>query len=93
MRRALLFALAGALAANTRIIGFFVFGVMGITALVALIVRREMNKQTIVSAIAAVVGFAAIYTLITPAFLMNPVWVYPACGGKRRRGSPAGRGS
>ena len=72
VRRALLFALAGALAANTRIIGFFVFGVMGITALVALIARREMNKQTIVSAIAAVVGFAAIYTLITPAFLMNP---------------------
>jgi hypothetical protein len=72
VRRALLFAVAGALAANTRIIGLFVFGVTGITAAVALIARREMNKGTLVSVAAAVVGFAVIYTLITPAFMMNP---------------------
>ncbi len=72
LRRALLFALAGALAANTRIIGLFVFGVMGITAAVTLAVRRETNKKTMVSAAAAVIGFAVIYTLVTPAFLANP---------------------
>lgn len=72
LRRALLFALAGALAANTRIIGLFAFGVMGITAAVTLAVRHEINKQTLISAAAAVLGFAVCYTLVTPAFLVNP---------------------
>ncbi len=70
--RGLLFALAGALAANIRIVGFFVFGVMGITAILKLAVRRELTKQAWGSGIAAILGFVGIYTLLTPAFLVNP---------------------
>ncbi|MFH1513096.1 MAG: glycosyltransferase family 39 protein, partial [Bacillota bacterium] len=72
IRRALFFGLAGALAANTRIIGFFVFGVMGITALITLAVRREITRQVIWSGVAAILSFLAVYILVTPAFLFNP---------------------
>ena len=70
--RALLFALAGALAANLRIIGFFVFGVMGVTALVKLAARRELNGRVFRNGLLAIVGFAVIYALVTPAFLAEP---------------------
>lgn len=70
--RALLFALAGALAANLRIIGFFVFGVMGVTALIKLAARRELNGRALGSGLLAIFGFLGIYGLITPAFLVEP---------------------
>jgi len=70
--RALLFALAGAMAANLRIIGFFVFGVMGITVIVTLAARRELRGKALRNGLLAIVGFAAVYVLITPAFLVEP---------------------
>ena len=66
------FGLAGALAANIRIIGFFVFGVMGVTALITLAARRQLDKRIWGNGLVAIVSFAAVYILITPAFMVNP---------------------
>lgn len=72
VRRALPFALAGALAANTRIIGLFVFCVTGLAILVSLIARRELRGKAALSGLAALAGFAVFYALLTPAFLADP---------------------
>ncbi len=72
VRRALWFGLAGALAANIRIIGFFVFGVMGAAAVVTLAIRHELNGKTLRKGLWAILSFAAVYVLCTPAFLVNP---------------------
>jgi hypothetical protein len=72
LRRALLFALFGALAANTRIIGLFVFGVTGIAILASMIARHALRGKALTGGLAAIAGFLAAYALLTPAFLANP---------------------
>ena len=72
VRRGLWFALAGALAANIRIIGFFVFGVMGIMIVVSLLARRALNEQALFAGGTAFGAFVPVYMLVTPAFFMNP---------------------
>ena len=71
-RRAVWFGLAGALAANIRIIGVFVFGVMGVTAVTTLAARGKLRKSVWGKGLAAIMSFIVIYMLITPAFLINP---------------------
>ena len=71
-RHALLFALFGALAANTRIIGLFVFGVTAACILVSLLVRRALRGKALTGSLAAAAGFLLAYALLTPAFLADP---------------------
>ena len=71
--RGLWFAAAGALAANTRIIGLFVFGVMGVVILVSLAARRALSRRVCLNVTAGAAGFLILFTFITPAFLANPV--------------------
>lgn len=71
-RRALVFALFGALAANTRIIGLFVFGATGLCILVSLIARRALHGKALTGGLLAVAGFLLMYALLTPAFLADP---------------------
>lgn len=70
--RGLIFALFGALCANTKIIGVCIFGVMGLGAVILLTARRRWTKQSILAAIGTVLGFAAFYTLLTPAMWSDP---------------------
>ncbi len=68
-RRGLLFALAGAMAANTKIAGLFAWGLMGLGAVIYITARREWSKCTVLAAFAALAGFTLVYCALTPALL------------------------
>ncbi len=70
--RGILFAAAGALAANTRIIGLFVFGVMGAVILVSFAARRLLSRRMALTIAAGGAAFLLLFALVTPAFLANP---------------------
>ena len=71
--RGILFALAGALCTNTKIIGICIFGVMGLGAVILLTARKQWNKTTVLATIATLVSFAAFYALLTPALWQDPL--------------------
>ncbi len=71
--RGLLFALAGALCANTKIIGICIFGVMGLAAIVLLTAQRRWNWQSAVTAVCTLLSFCLLYWLLTPAMWQEPV--------------------
>lgn len=71
--RGFVFALAGALCANTKIIGVCIFGVMGLAAVVLLTAQRRWKWQSILAAVGTLVGFALFYALLTPAMWEDPV--------------------
>lgn len=71
--RALLFSLAGAAAANTKIIGLAVWGLCALFVLVRLIAARRMNGRVWFSAAVAVVSFAGFAYLLTPAMWRGPL--------------------
>ncbi len=70
--RSLIFAFFGALCTNTKIIGVCIFGVMGLGAVLLLTARKQWGKKTVLAAVAALVGFAAFYTVLTPAMWHDP---------------------
>ena len=70
--RALLFALLGAIAANTKVVGAFLFGLCALAALTALLFRRQNNRRTWVAALTAALGFPSFYILLTPAAWGDP---------------------
>jgi len=70
--RALLFALAGAVAANTKIIGVFLYGFCALAALTALLQRKQNDRQIWPAALIAAFGFLLFYFLLTPAAWSNP---------------------
>jgi len=71
--RALLFSLAGAAAANTKILGLFLWGLCALTVLVRQMVGRRLTGRVWVAAFAALFGFAGFYLALTPALWPNPV--------------------
>ena len=74
-RRGVLFSLAGALAANTKIVGALPWGLMGLCAVVLVTARRQWSWRMLGTALSTVACFAAFYTLLTPAMWTNP-WTY-----------------
>lgn len=70
--RALLLALAGAMAANTKIVGAFAWGLIGLSAIVLVTARREWSPRMAAVAAVAVGGFLAFYALLTPALWSDP---------------------
>ena len=67
VRRAVPFALLGAVAANTKIIGLFLFGLCALLVLVRLIMQKRMNRSAWAAAIATLVLFFGFWVLLTPA--------------------------
>ena len=65
--RGVLFSLAGALAANTKIAGAIGWGVMGVCAIVLVTAQKRWNRRMIGTAAVTVAAFAAFYALLTPA--------------------------
>ena len=65
--RGALFSLAGAMAANTKVVGFFVWGLMGLCAVVLVTAQRRWNRRMACVAAATVAFFAGFYALLTPA--------------------------
>ena len=70
--RGILFALAGALCANIKIIGICIFGVMGLAALVLLTAQRRWSRQTAAAAACTLLCFCLFYWLLTPAMWREP---------------------
>ena len=71
--RGLLFSLAGAMAANTKIAGAFAWGVMGLCAVVMLTARRGWSLRTAGVALTTILSFLGFYALLTPALWSGPV--------------------
>jgi hypothetical protein len=67
-----MFAFAGALAANMKIIGVWIFGILGIYLLFYYFVTERIDKQLIKKIILCVVLWLVIYFVITPAAWGNP---------------------
>ncbi|MDD3334525.1 MAG: hypothetical protein PHI98_03300 [Eubacteriales bacterium] len=67
------FSLAGAMAANTKIVGIAVWGLFSLSAVGLLTAERSWNKKTVNAALATFFSFAAFYTLLTPAMWKNPI--------------------
>jgi len=70
---AVLFAMAGAIATNTRISALFLFGLFGILYIVSLSVKKEWSKKNFFVGLTAVVAFVGFYYLISPAAWREPV--------------------
>lgn len=70
---AVLFAAAAAVATNTKIVGAWFFGIIGIAYLVYLIAGKELKKHNVLVGITAIIAFFAGYVLLTPAMWNNPV--------------------
>ena len=72
-RRAVLFSLAGALAANTKIVGLFVWGLMGLATALHLRLHGKLTRQHWCAAAVAIITFVLTYWLLTPAAWRDPV--------------------
>ena len=70
--RAVIFSAIGAITANTKFIGLFLWGLIGVLLVVRISMQRAWCKSTIRAAIFSVVTFFAIYLLITPSMWSNP---------------------
>ena len=70
--RALLFSLAGALAANTKIVGLLVWGMLSVAALVSVTARKQWSLRTGMAAATALLSFVLFYVLLTPAMWKDP---------------------
>lgn len=70
--RAALFSLAGAAAANTKVIGLFVWGLCALAVLARRLAGRRMDGRAWRAAVTALVAFAGFYALLTPALWADP---------------------
>lgn len=73
MRDGISMALFGAFAANTKILGAWCFGAMGVAYLISHIANRTLDKRAWKNGIAAIAVFFAGYALLTPAMWGDPV--------------------
>lgn len=70
--RAFWFSLAGALATNTKIVGLYAWGLVGLAMLIPHLVRKTMSAHRWRVGLAAIGYFIAFYTLLTPALWADP---------------------
>lgn len=70
--RGLLLSLAGAMAANTKVVGILGWGLIGGGAALLITVRREWNLRMALVALSTILGFLAMYALLTPALWPDP---------------------
>lgn len=70
--RGLLFSLAGAMAANTKIVGLVPWGLVGLAVAVSLTAKRAWSLSKAGVALGTFLSFAAIYAFLTPALWQNP---------------------
>ena len=72
-KNVVLFAVAGAAAANLKIVGIWIFGVLGICGAVYLIRCRRLTREILLKMVSCMVLWALLYALLTPALWENPV--------------------
>lgn len=66
------FALCGALAANTKVVGLALWGLCALYVLIRLLMERRMTPRVWGVAGVTVLSFAALYALFTPALWADP---------------------
>ncbi|NCB04929.1 MAG: hypothetical protein EOM69_05335 [Clostridia bacterium] len=71
--RAALFSLAGAIAANTKIVGLGVWGLCALFVLTTLLAQRRMNGRAWGAAAVTLLAFSGFYLLLTPAMWADPL--------------------
>jgi len=71
--RAILFSLAGALATNTKIVGAFAWGLMGIAMIFTWCKTGGLTLRRLKSGALAIISYAVIFAIITPAMWENPL--------------------
>ncbi len=71
--RALSFAFFGALAANTKIVGFALWGLCALFVLLRHIIKKTLDRRALWAGAAALSGFVAFFALLTPALWSDPV--------------------
>lgn len=76
---ALLFALFAALAANTKIIGIFFFGVCGLFYIVYLSLKRLWDRRGLTIMAVTILVFCLLYYAFTPAMWGDPVGFFEYC--------------
>lgn len=67
MKTICMFAFAGALAANMKIIGAWIFGILGLYVLFTFLLTKQFNKKMALKTFACIGLWVLIYILITPA--------------------------
>jgi len=70
---AVVFSLAGAAAANTKIIGLLVWGLCALFVLLRQVAGRRMDRQAWSAAAAALLAYGGFYFLLTPAMWQDPL--------------------
>ena len=65
------FSLLAAIAANTKVVGLFAFGVIGLFYIIYVSAKREWGKNRIIAMLTAMGLFFLVYYLITPAMWGN----------------------
>ena len=68
----LLFGLTAALVSNTKIVGLFFFGMMGLAYIVYVSLKKQWNRKSVVRMLTAILSFAFFYVLLTPAMWPDP---------------------
>lgn len=71
--RGVLLSVAGAMAANTKIVGAMGWGLIGLAAVVMVTLDRRWNRRMAGVAAVTVASFAACYVLLTPACWTEPL--------------------
>ncbi len=73
LRDGVCMAICGAFAMNTKILGGWCFGVMGIAYLVSHILNHALNRRAWRDGLIVIAAFFALYALLTPAMWGDPV--------------------
>lgn len=66
------FSLAGSLAANMKVIGVFIWGILGLYILCAMLCAHRFDRKILIKALACVSLTALLYVLFTPACWTGP---------------------
>lgn len=68
----LLFGFTAALASNTKIVGLFFFGIMGLAYIIYVSLKKQWNGESFRRMLSAILSFAFFYVLLTPAMWPEP---------------------
>lgn len=75
----LLYSLIAALAANTKIIGLYFFGVIGLAYILYISLHRQWNRRSIFTVCLTIASFLVLYYLLTPAMWSDPLGFFRHC--------------
>lgn len=72
LKDVLLFGFTAALVSNTKIVGLFFFGIMGLAYIFYVSLKKQWNGESIRRMLSAMISFIFFYVLLTPAMWPEP---------------------